>query len=95
VEESHLVNNKSSGIFIRVTEDFNKSLDKILKHSVLVAELKAKGYDIDKSVLGRFGYLYLAKHLELLAKNPDILLAASKSDASKDLIISIEKDLQK
>lgn len=86
---------KSSGIFIRVTDDFNKTLDKILSKSFAVAELKAKGYDIDKSVLGRFGYLLACKNFDILGEHLDILLAASKSESSEDLLKSIRKEMKK
>lgn len=86
---------KSSGIFIRVTDDFNKSIDKIITKSSVVSDLIAKGYDVDKSVIGRFGYLLICQNLELLAKNPELLLAASKSVASEELLVNIAKEMKK
>ena len=87
--------NKSSGIFIRVTDDFNKSIDKIITKSSVVSDLIGKGYDVDKSVIGRFGYILVCKNLDLLGKNPELLLAASKSVASEELLVSIEKEMKK
>jgi len=50
---------------------------------------------IDKSVLGRFGFLFVSQHMELLTKNPDLLLAASKAESSEDLMCTIEKGVKK
>lgn len=86
---------KSSGIFIRVTDDFNKTIDKLILKSPVVAELKAKGYDIDKSVIGRFGYLLATKNFDILGENLDLLLAASKTQACEDLIVSFAKGVKK
>jgi len=86
---------KNVGVFIRVTDEFNKSVDLILKKSLVISELKAKGYNIDKSVLGRFAYLLVCEHLELLAKNPNLLLSASKIDSSSELLSSFARDLKK
>jgi len=86
---------KSSGIFIRVTDDFNKSIDKIITKSSVVSDLIGKGYDVDKSVIGRFGYILVCQNLGLLAKNPELLLAASKSVASEELLVSIAKEMKK
>jgi len=61
----------------------------------VASELKGKGYDIDKSVLGRFGYLLVCQNMELLAKNPDLLLAASKPESSEDLMITILNGVKK
>jgi len=47
---------------------------------------------MEKSVIGRFGYLLVLKNLDLLTKNTDLLLAASKPDASQELLSIIEKD---
>ena len=87
--------NKSSGIFIRVTDDFNKSIDKIITKSSVVSDLIGKGYDVDKSVIGRFGYILVCQNLELLGKNPQLLLAASKSIAAGELLIKIERGIKK
>lgn len=67
---------KEVGIFLKVTEDFTTHLDKTLETTV-VKELRDKGYKIDRSVIGRFGYLLVMHDPELLAKYPTLLLAAS------------------
>lgn len=84
-------NKESSGIFIRVTEDYNKTIAKLILKSPAVAELKAKGYDIDKSVIGRFGFLLVCKNFDILGENLDLLLAASKTQASEDLLAVFSK----
>ena len=86
---------KSSGIFIRVTEDYNKTLDKLILKSPVVAELKTKGYDIDKSVIGRFGFLLTCKNFDILGEHLDLLLAASKTQASEDLLTVFAKGVKK
>ncbi len=86
---------KSSGIFIRVTEDYNKTLNKLISKSSVVAELKAKGYDIDKSVIGRFGYLLTCKNFNILGEHLDLLLAASKAEPSEDLLAVLAKEVKK
>jgi len=85
----------TKGIFIRVTEDYNKTLDKLILKSPVVAELKTKGYDIDKSVIGRFGYLLACKNFDILGEHLDLLLAASKTEASEDLLTVIAKEVKK
>jgi len=72
---------KEAGIFLKVTEDFTKYLDKTLERLV-VKELKSKGYKIDRSVLGRFGLLLVNQDTELLAKYPDLLLAAANAQSA-------------
>lgn len=67
----------------------------ILSNSEIVSDLKSKGYNVEKSVLGRFGYLLVCKNLYLLTENPDLLLAASKSEASEELLVAIEKEMKK
>lgn len=84
---------KNTGIFLRVTEGFNKTVDTILENSSMVSDLKSKGYNIEKSVLGRFGYLLVCRNLQLLSKNPDLLLAASKQNASDEMLSTIEKEM--
>ena len=88
-------NKESSGIFIRVTEDYNKTLTKLILKSPAVAELKTKGYDIDKSVIGRFGFLFVCKNFDILGENLDLLLAASKTQASDELLAEFAKDGKK
>lgn len=50
---------------------------------------------MDKSVIGRFGYLLVLKYPMLLAKNTDLLLAASKPDASQELMLTIKEAAEK
>ena len=88
-------NGKSSAIFIRVTEDYNKILDKLILKSPVVAELKTKGYDIDKSVIGRFAFLFVCKNFDILGVHLDLLLAASKIEASEDLLTLFTKKVKK
>ena len=76
---------KEAGIFLKVTEDFTKYLDKTLER-VVVQELKSKGYKIDRSVIGRFGFLLVNQDTELLAKYPDLLLAAATAQSATTLI---------
>lgn len=76
---------KAAGIFLKVTEDFTKYLDKTLE-SLVVKELKSKGYKIDRSVIGRFGFLLVNQDTELLLKYPDLLLAAATAESSTSLI---------
>ena len=57
-------------------------------------ELRGKGYKIEKASLGRFGYLLVCKNMELLAKHPDLLLAAGKIEASGDFLSTIEKGIK-
>ena len=87
--------NKSSGIFIRITDEYNKTLDKLILKSPVVAELKTKGYDIDKSVIGRFGFLLTCKNFDILGEHLDLLLAASKIAASEDLLTIFAKEAKK
>jgi len=49
---------------------------------------------LDKSVLGRFAYLLVCKNQNLLEKNTDLLLAASKSNSSKELLSTILKEMK-
>lgn len=72
---------KEVGIFLKVTEDFIKSLDKILETPV-IQKLRNKGYKIDRSVIGRFGYLLVNQDPELLAKYPELLLAAATANSA-------------
>lgn len=72
---------KEAGIFLKVTEDFTKYLDRTLEREV-VKELKSKGYKIDRSVIGRFGMLLVNQDTELLVKYPDLLLAAANAQSA-------------
>lgn len=45
-------------------------------------------------MLGRFGYLLVSRNMSLLAKNPDLLLAASKPESTEELIQMIEKEIK-
>lgn len=72
---------KEAGIFLKVTADFTKYLDKTLERLV-IKELKSKGYKIDRSVLGRFGLLLVNQDTELLGKYPDLLLAAATAQSA-------------
>ena len=86
---------KNTGLFIRVTGKFNDSLDRITSKSLVASELRSKGYNIDKSVLSRFGILLVSRNMTLLSKNPDLLLAASKIESSEETILKIEKEVLK
>lgn len=86
---------KNTSIIIQVTEKFNDSLNRMIANSGIISELKKQGYSIDKSVLGRFGNLLVCQNLQLLAKNPDLLLASQKIEASEKVLLSIEKELKK
>lgn len=77
----------NAGIFIRVKDNFNKTIDNLILESPIVAELKAKGYDIDKSVIGRFGFLFVCKNFDILGENLDLLLAASKIESSDKIML--------
>jgi len=76
---------KESGIFLKVTEDFIKYLDKSLE-SPVIEELRGQGYKVERSVLGRFGFLLVCLHPELLAKHPELLLSASTAKSATCLI---------
>jgi len=67
----------------------------MISNSAVISELKKQGYSIDKSVLSRFGDLLVCQNLELLAKNPDLLLASQKIEASEKMLLSIEKRIKK
>ena len=87
--------NKNKGIFFHVTEKFISSLERIIKNTSSVTSLEKEGYKIDKSVLARFGYLLVCQNMELLSKNPDLLLAAAKRQSSEMMILKIEKGSKK
>lgn len=76
---------KAAGIFLKVTEDFTKYLDSALEREI-VKELKSKGYKIDRSVIGRFGFLLVNQDTELLLKYPDLLLAAATAESSTSVM---------
>ena len=76
----------TTGIFIRVTDETNKSVERIIEKSSTIKILKAKGHSIDKSVLARFALLYVTKNLKLLETNPDLLIAASKAESTEELM---------
>lgn len=76
---------KEAGIFLKVTEDFTKYLDKTLE-TIVVKELKSKGYKIDRSVIGRFGFLLVKQDPELLKKYPDLLLGAATAQSATSII---------
>ena len=57
--------------------------------------MKSKGYSLDKTVLGRFGYLLVCNDLELLSKNPNLLLASLTIEASEEKILEIQKGVKK
>ena len=61
----------------------------------MVSNLRKRGNVIDRSVLGRFGYLLVCQNLELLSKNPNLLLAASKIESTEDIIKTIEKGVRR
>jgi len=84
--------NKTCGIFVRVGEKFNDYFENMIKESTVPIELKTKGYSIDKSVIARFGILYICKNFEVLQKNPEILIAASKCKSSEDLLLSLQPE---
>lgn len=86
---------KGIGIFIRVTNGFNKSLDTILDKSKIMSQLKKRGYKVDRSTLGRFGYLLVCKNPQLLTKNPDLLLASSRRSSSEEMLASIAREMKK
>lgn len=86
---------KKTNLVVTVTEDFLKSIDEILEKSCIASDLKKKGYVIDRSVVGRFGTLLVCQNMELLSKNPDLLLAASKIESSEESILTIEKGVKK
>jgi len=83
---------KSAGIFLKVTDEFIKYLDETLQKDV-VTNLRAKGYKIDRSVIGRFGLLLVNQDPGLLEKYPDLLLAAATADSSTKAIEPEEKIL--
>ncbi len=91
MEVSVLSKSNTTGIFIRVTDETNKSLEKIIKKSTHITHLKAKGYSIDKSVLARFALLYIVRNIKLLSTNPDLLIAASKAESTEELMTYAEK----
>ena len=93
--EARKLVSKNTSIIIQVTEDFNDSLNRMIANSGIISELKKQGYSIDKSVLGRFGILLVCQNLELLSKNPDLLLASQKIEASEKMLLSIEKRVKK
>lgn len=79
--ESVSSDSKEAGIFLKVTEDFTKYLDKTLE-TLVVRELRSKGYRINKSVMGRFGFLLVNQDTELLKKYPELLLAAATAESA-------------
>ena len=91
MEDAILSKSNTTGIFIRVTDKTNKSLEKIIEKSTLIKNLKAKGYSIDKSVLARFGLLYITGNIKLLSTNSDLLVAASKAESTEELMAYAEK----
>ena len=86
-----LSKNNTTGIFIRVTDETNKSFETIIENSELIKNLKAKGYSIDKSVLARFALLYVTQNIRLLSTNTDLLIAASKAESTEELMLIAEK----
>ena len=94
MEESVLSKNNTTGIFIRVTDETNKSFETIIDNSSIIKNLKTKGYSIDKSVLTRFGLLYVVQNLKLLSTNTDLLLAASKADSTEELMLYSAKRIK-
>jgi len=60
----------------------------------VTSNLRKKGNVIDRSVLGRFGYLLVCQNMELLSKNPNLLLAASKIESTEDIIKTIQKGVK-
>ena len=93
--ESVLSKSNTTGIFIRVTDNTNKSVDRIIEKSPIIKDLKAKGYSIDKSVLARFAVLYIVQNPKLLSTKPDLLIAASKAEATEELMLIAEKEIQR
>jgi len=91
LEVSILSKVNTTGIFIRVTDGTNKSVEKIIEKSILIKNLKTKGYSIDKSVLARFALLYISANIKLLSTNPDMLIAASKAESTEELMLYAEK----
>ncbi len=93
--EHILSKSNTAGIFIRVTDGTNKSLERIIEKSTHITHLKAKGHSIDKSVLARFGMLYITANIKLLTTNRDLLVAASKAESTEELMIQAEKGINK
>ncbi len=91
--ESAISKHSTTGIFIRVTDKTNKSLDRFIDASPDITDLKSKGYSIDKSVLARFGLLYVTQNISLLSSNTDLLIAASKPESTEELMLIAEKGL--
>ena len=87
---SYISKSNTTGIFIRVTDNTNKSIDNIIESSTIINELKSKGYSIDKSVLARFALLFVTQNLKLLSSNTDLLIAASKAESTEELMTLTE-----
>lgn len=85
----------TTGIFIRVTDETNKSLERIIEKSSIIKNLRTKGYSIDKSVLARFAFLYVTQNIKLLSTKHDLLIAASKADSTEELMLYAEKRIEK
>ena len=83
------------GVFIRVTDETNKCIDRIIEKSSIIKDCKSKGHSIDRSVLARFGLLYLAQNLNLLVSKTDLLLAASKAVSTQELFLNAEERIKK
>ena len=92
--ESVISKSNTTGIFIRVTDETNKSLERFIDASPDITDLKAKGYSIDKSVLARFALLYVTQNISLLSSNTSLLIAASKPESTEELILIAEKEVQ-
>lgn len=84
----------TTGIFIRVTDETNKSVERIIAKSQTIKILKSKGHSIDKSVLARFALLYVAQNIKLLSTKTDLLVAASKAESTEDLMSYAAKRIE-
>ncbi len=82
---------KTSGLFVRITDDSHKSIEQIIEKSPTIADLKSRGYSIDKSVIARFGLAYVCNNLSVMGNNPEMLLAASKAESTHGYLVVAQK----